>query len=385
MLIVDGQIHLWEKGTPSPQHRQEPFSAEQAIAAMDQAGVDRAMIHPVLWDPDSNELAIEAVRKYPDRFAIMGWFYLDDPNGRDLVARWKERPGMLGLRFYFNERHKREWMTDGSLDWLWPAAERAGVPVALAAALFLPTVGQIAERHPGLKLIVDHMAVPPASRGEAAYRFQPDLLALAKYPNVAVKATGQPGYAEDAYPFRSFHEHLHRVFDAFGPYPIVGAAFAAGINQGENTPPEWKQGAEGYGKRFAADFGIAAVTTTTRYALAEAFKEDTLYYRCDCKGVFPRLSHAVISTFTARRGEEGHRVFSVPALVAPYAGTMTAVYAWYPSRYEPADALRMGNYTLLGSIGGNIALEFFYSGPHSLLSRMHLNSGHGAPPPGSNP
>ncbi len=147
----------------------------------------------------------------------MGWFYLDDPNGRDLVARWKERPGMLGLRFYFNERHKREWMTDGSLDWLWPAAERAGVPVALAAALFLPTVGQIAERHPGLKLIVDHLAVPPGSSGESAYRFQPELLALAKYPNVAVKATGQPGYAEDAYPFRSFHEHLHRCFDAFGP------------------------------------------------------------------------------------------------------------------------------------------------------------------------
>ena len=130
MLIVDGQIHLWEKGTPSPQHRQEPYSAEQAVAAMDQAGVDRALIHPVLWDPDSNELAQEAVRKYPDRFAIMGWFYLDDPNGRDLVARWKERPGMLGLRFYFNERHKREWMTDGTLDCLWPAAERAGVPVA---------------------------------------------------------------------------------------------------------------------------------------------------------------------------------------------------------------------------------------------------------------
>ena len=105
-------------------------------------------------------MAIEAVRKYPNRFAIIGWFYHDDPNGRGLVAGWKERPGRLGLRFYFNERHKREWMTDGSLDWLWPAAERAGVPVALAAALFLPTVARIAERHPGLKMIVDHMAVP---------------------------------------------------------------------------------------------------------------------------------------------------------------------------------------------------------------------------------
>jgi predicted TIM-barrel fold metal-dependent hydrolase len=203
MLIVDGQIHLWEKGTPSPPHRQEPYSAEQAIAAMDQAGVDRALIHPVLWDPDSNDLALEAVRKYPDRFAVMGWFYLDDPNGRDLVAHWKERPGMLGLRFYFNERHKREWMTDGSLDWLWPAAERAGVPVALAAALFLPTVGRIAEHHPGLKLIVDHMAVPPGSSGESAYRFQPELLALAKYSNVAVK-TRYSGIASAIWTISSF-------------------------------------------------------------------------------------------------------------------------------------------------------------------------------------
>jgi hypothetical protein len=179
---------------------------------------------------------------------------------------------------------------------------------------------------------------------------------------------------------------LHNyIFDAFGPYPIVGAGAAAGINQAYNTPPEWKQGAAGYGKRFGSDFGIAAVSTTTRYALAQAFKEDTLYYRCECKGVFPRLKHAVISTLTARRGEDGHSVFSFPSLVAPYAGTMTAVYAWYPGRYNGKDALRMGNYTMLGYVGANIGLEFLYRGPHSFLSRMHLNNGRGAVTPGKNP
>jgi hypothetical protein len=179
---------------------------------------------------------------------------------------------------------------------------------------------------------------------------------------------------------------LHNYFfDTFGPYPIVGAAFAAGINQAESSPPEWKQGAEGYGKRFGSNFAIAGVSTTTRYALAKAFREDTLYYRCECKGVFPRLSHAVISTFTSRRGDDGHRVFSFPALVAPYAGTMTAVYGWYPGRYNAKDGFRMGNYSVLGYVGGNIALEFLYSGPHSLLSRMHLNNGHGAPASGSQP
>jgi len=175
------------------------------------------------------------------------------------------------------------------------------------------------------------------------------------------------------------------VFDAFSPYPIAGAAFAAGIGQAYNSPPEWKQGAEGFEKRFGSAFGIAAVSTTARYGLAQAFKEDTLYYRCECKGVFPRLRHAVISTLSARRGEDGHRVFSFPALLAPFAGTMTAVYAWYPGRYNGKDALRMGNYTMLGYVGGNIALEFLYSGPHSLLHRMHLDNGHGAPDAGSNP
>lgn len=174
-------------------------------------------------------------------------------------------------------------------------------------------------------------------------------------------------------------------FDAFGPYPIIGAAFGAGMSQAGNTPPDWEQGATGYGKRFGSDFGIAAVTTTARYGLARAFREDTLYYRCECKGVFPRLSHAVISSFTSRRGDDGHRVFSFPALIAPYAGTFTAVYGWYPARYGAKDALRMGNYSLLGSIGGNLGLEFIYGGPHSLLSRMHLEHAHKAPSPSSKP
>jgi hypothetical protein len=175
------------------------------------------------------------------------------------------------------------------------------------------------------------------------------------------------------------------VFDAFGPYPLAGAGLAAGIGQAYNSPPEWKQGARGYGLRIGSAFGIAAASTTARYGLAQAFREDTLYYRCECKGVFPRFRHAVISTLTARRGDDGHRVFSFPSLIAPYAGTMTAVYAWYPGRYNGKDALRMGNYTMLGYVGANVALEFLYSGPHSLLTRMHLNNTHGAPESSSKP
>jgi len=174
------------------------------------------------------------------------------------------------------------------------------------------------------------------------------------------------------------------LFDAFGPYPIAGALFFAGIAQAKTSPPEWGQGAGAFGERVGSNFGIAAITTTTRYGLAEAFRQDALYYQCECKGVFRRLGHVVISTLTARHGDEGHREFSVPALVSPYMGTMTAVYGWYPNRYGYKDAFRMGNYTLMWLLVQNVATEFLYGGPHSLLSRSHLNKSHGVSKPGAN-
>jgi hypothetical protein len=177
---------------------------------------------------------------------------------------------------------------------------------------------------------------------------------------------------------------INYAFDTFGPYPIAAAGVTAGINQFTNSPPEWGQGAAGFGKRFGSDFGIAAIATTAHYGLAEAFREDTLYYHCECSGLFPRLGHAVISTMTGRHGEDGHRAFSFSALAAPYAGSMVAVYAWYPDRFGARDAFRMGNYSLLTYMGGNIALEFFYSGPHALISRLHMNNTHGSPIEGPN-
>jgi hypothetical protein len=105
-------------------------------------------------------------------------------------------------------------------------------------------------------------------------------------------------------------EKLHGYFfDAFGPYPLAGAVAFGALNQATKTPPEWGQGMTAYGERVGSVFGIELVTTTTRYALAEAFREDTLYYRCECTGVMRRMEHAVISTVTSRVGDDGHRRF----------------------------------------------------------------------------
>ena len=49
---------------------------------------------------------------------------------------------------------------------------------------------------------------------------------------------------------------------------------------------------------------------------------------------------------------------------------MTAVYGWYPNRYDARDAFRMGNYTFLTIVAENIAREFIYGGPRTLFSHI---------------
>ena len=223
MQIVDAQIHLWGSGLPSNlSHRQvTAFTTEEAIGLMNEAGVDAAVIHPPGWDPGSNDMAFAAVRDYPGRFAIMGSVPLDQPDSRSLIAGWRDQPGMLGLRYTFLHEPARQWLHDGALDWLWAAAEEAGVPIAALATDSLADLDRIAERHPGLRLTIDHLG----GRGgltklkdAEAMRHIPQLLTLAKRPNVAVKATGAPGYSAEAYPFPKMQTTLRQIYDAFGPH-----------------------------------------------------------------------------------------------------------------------------------------------------------------------
>jgi len=222
MQIVDAQIHVWGTGLPSNQAHWQvtSFTPEEAIALMDEGGVDAAVIHPPSWDPGSSDMAFEAVRTYPGRFAIMGSLPLDHPDSRSRIANWRDQPGMLGLRYTFLSEPAKRWLHDGELDWLWPAAERAGVPISALATDSLALFGQIAERHPGLRLTIDHLGGRGGNttlKDAEAMTHMPELLALAKFPNVAVKATGAPGYSSEAYPFPAMHTYLQQIYDAFGP------------------------------------------------------------------------------------------------------------------------------------------------------------------------
>ena len=166
----------------------------------------------------------------------------------------------------------------------------------------------------------------------------------------------------------NFRERLRSSLSStFGQVQMGKAVFGAAISHADDSPPDWGQGWGPYGERVASHFGSALVSSGANLMLGEALREDTKYYPCTCKGIWPRLKHAVASSVTARAGEDGHRVFSIPAVASPYAGAFTQL-AWYPPRFGPRDAFRTGNYNLLSSIGAKVALEFL----SPVLRKFHL-------------
>lgn len=224
MQIVDAQIHLWATGLPSNKaHIQETsFTAKQAITLMDEAGVHAAIIHPPSWDPKSHELALAAVNDYPNRFAIMGTLPLNRAISEKEIPSWKNNV-VLGLRYTLLEEPHRSWIADGSLDWLWKIAEEEKIPISMLVTDSLVELQNIAERHPELRLTIDHLGGRGGNtklKDNDAMEHIPNLLKLAKYPNVAVKATGAPGYSGEAYPYPIMQGYLEQIYDAFGPHRI---------------------------------------------------------------------------------------------------------------------------------------------------------------------
>ncbi len=224
MLIVDSQVHIWGANTPErpwpgrmEPHRDVPFGKDELLREMNAAGVDRVIIVPPAFEGDRNDLALAAANAHPDRFAVMGRIDIEAPGARKSLTRWREQPGMLGLRVTFSTPTMLLPLTEGRMDWVWAEAERNEIPImVLVAHAHVHLIDEVAQRHPGLKLVMDHFSLKRNTNDNEAFRGLDKLIALSKHSNVAVKATALPCFTTDAYPYRRLHSHIRRVHEAFG-------------------------------------------------------------------------------------------------------------------------------------------------------------------------
>jgi hypothetical protein len=176
--------------------------------------------------------------------------------------------------------------------------------------------------------------------------------------NPPASAASQAKQASKPFVFPTRRERFNGyVKSTVGPSSFAGSAVKAGIDQWTDHPEEWEQGASGYGRRFASDFGRNAIQQTVVYGLDSALGLDTKFRRSTRKGFFPRMTDALAENVTSRN-KSGKRVISVPRLSGVYLSRIIQTEAWYPERYSYKDGLRSGTHSLAIGFGINLLREF---------------------------
>ncbi|MBM3345750.1 MAG: amidohydrolase [Betaproteobacteria bacterium] len=237
MRIIDAQFHCWEPeseqfpwdpafglpGTPMAASRAHyehaPFPVSELLAAMDAVGVDAGLLVPPSIYANDNRYSLTAAAACPLRLAVVGKIDENLPDLEERVAAWRSQAGMLGIRVIVPQRDRAR-LEGAPLNGLFSFASRHAVPICLYTPGCLANATGIADRHPQLQIVIDHLglAAPPAiPAGPDPFAELDHLIELSRRLNVAVKLSGVPALSREAYPFRDLWPRLHRVIRAFGP------------------------------------------------------------------------------------------------------------------------------------------------------------------------
>jgi predicted TIM-barrel fold metal-dependent hydrolase len=234
MLIIDSQVHIWDRDLPERSwgasfraamqrpdslearlYSVEPVPAARVLQAMQETGVDRAILvssNVYGFDPS---YALAAAKAHPDRFRAVA--RLDPNNPHFDVSAWAKRPEAAGLRVLAMDEAQARAIIEGAFSGLLAEAEKHTVPVCIYVPTGLEAVGRVAAAFPGLTLVVDHLGLPrPDPRNPDPFATLPELLTLARFPNVMMKLTNLPCHSREAFPFKDVAPVLDRFVAAFG-------------------------------------------------------------------------------------------------------------------------------------------------------------------------
>jgi hypothetical protein len=151
---------------------------------------------------------------------------------------------------------------------------------------------------------------------------------------VSAQSPATPGpVAREPLPIRVTAENVrlnNYVRDLVGPKVLVGVIGGGVLEYLRNKPGYENDGGDYLAGRIASRAGQAAVQVSVHHGLAALMHRSTGYQPCECRGIGPKIEHALLETLTDRKAD-GSRALAVPRFAGAYAGSFARL-AWEPHR-----------------------------------------------------
>ncbi len=231
MAVVDAHQHLWNlqrveypwlTADSGPLYRTfEETELEPQLAA---AGVDWTVMVQSADSAADTDFMFEVADRWPRVAGIVGWVPLDNPAEAEVqLENRSQDPRFVGVRHLIHTERDPDWVVrDEVSPGLSMLAERdLSFDVVAVVPRHLEHVPTLAERHPALRLVIDHLAKPPI----ADHGWEPWASLIkraASFPNVYAKVSGLNTAANhESWSAVDLAPYIDEAVEVFGPERLM--------------------------------------------------------------------------------------------------------------------------------------------------------------------
>ena len=190
-------------------------TADELIHDMDAHGVDVTVLVQTSWSTWDNGYIADSVQRFPSRFVGHGMVDpQDEANNAEIARHWIEDRGLVGFRFHPMYYIGEKVLTTPGNRGMWEVLDEHDAVIQFhTSPPFADQIDEIATRHPGMKLLIDHMGYPNLDEGPGPW--QP-IVDLSRHPNLYVRISDVKGRSRQEFPFADMHECVSMLVNAFG-------------------------------------------------------------------------------------------------------------------------------------------------------------------------
>jgi L-fuconolactonase len=273
MTVIDAHQHFWDPNRvlypwlrSEPDAINRPIEFDELRSTLAVVGIDRTVLVQSADNDADTDYMMAVASEHPEVAAVVAWLPLDSPQEMESrLAYLTECPGVVGVRNLIHNMADPDWIIGSSVARGFDALVDVGFSYDVVAVLprHLEHVATVASRHPGLRLVIDHLGKPPLD-GRPIDEWKALLARAASYPNVHAKLSGLYPAASVAYqPQEAVLPVAQHALEVFGPDRLMfGSDWPISLLHGgyETVWSMWQPFLDGLGRwqRDAVLGGTAA-------------------------------------------------------------------------------------------------------------------------------
>ncbi|WP_298958187.1 amidohydrolase family protein [uncultured Roseibium sp.] len=240
-MIVDAHQHFWSLARGDyawPNESVAPifkdFSPQDLEPLLVAAGVDRTVLVQATDSVDETRFLLDLADKSDRIAAVVGWVDFASDKAVSTVQELAKNPQLKGLRPMLQGIEQADWILQDRAATVLTHMASVGLRFdALIQPRHLPHLHELAERHPDLAIVIDHLAKPEMGEGrEPDHFWRTGMEHLAARPNVFCKLSGMVTEIGPDWTLQDLQPFAQTVLDCFGPdrvmfgsdWPVVNLA-----------------------------------------------------------------------------------------------------------------------------------------------------------------